>query len=72
MDHSDQKPQLKNNFLNDSDFKKFLNQSTRYIPGSPSYWYSERKNLEAMVDQLGLPTIFFTQSSADTRNSTID
>lgn len=37
----------------------------KQIRGSRAYWYSKLKELEAMVKQLGAPTIFFTLSAAD-------
>lgn len=37
------------------------------VPGSAEHMASERKQLEALVEQQGLPTIFFTLSAADLR-----
>lgn len=33
--------------------------------GSNSYWYQRQTELKAMVNQLGIPTIFLTLSAAD-------
>ena len=33
--------------------------------GTRQYWFNKRSQLIAMVDKLGLPTIFFTHSVAD-------
>ena len=35
------------------------------LRGTKQYWYRQRSRLLAMVDTLGLPTIFFTHSAAD-------
>ena len=35
------------------------------LHGTKQYLYKQRSNLIAMVDILGLPTIFFTHSAAD-------
>lgn len=37
------------------------------IHGTRAYWFSQRSRLIAMIDSLGLPTIFFTHSTADTQ-----
>lgn len=37
------------------------------IHGTRAYWFSQRRRLIAMISMLGLPTIFFTHSSADTQ-----
>lgn len=37
------------------------------IHGTRAYWFSQRSRLIAMIDSLGLPTIFFTHSAADTQ-----
>jgi len=33
--------------------------------GSPQYLYKSRKSLESLMEQLGMPTIWFTLSMAD-------
>ena len=46
----------------------FSNRVLHYginLRGTKQYWYKQRSNLIAMVDTLGLPTIFFTHSAAD-------
>lgn len=35
------------------------------LRGTKQYWSQQRSRLLAMVDTLGLPTIFFTHSAAD-------
>ena len=37
------------------------------IRSSPAYWEGQKKNLLAMIRQLGIPTFFFTLSAAETR-----
>ncbi|MBA4719395.1 MAG: hypothetical protein HRO68_09990 [Nitrosopumilus sp.] len=37
------------------------------LRGTNQYWYKQRGNLIAMVDALGMPTVFFTHSAADTQ-----
>ena len=33
--------------------------------GTRQYWFRQRSSLIAMVDTLGIPTVFFTHSAAD-------
>ena len=35
------------------------------LHGSKQYWLSQRRNLKAMEEALGMPSIFFTMSAAD-------
>lgn len=35
------------------------------LHGTNSYWFKQRSRLTAMVDTLGLPTVFLTHSSTD-------
>ena len=35
------------------------------LRGTGPYWFKQRSRLIAMVDTLGLPTVFFTHSAAD-------
>lgn len=35
------------------------------IRGTKAFWHARGRELEAMVQQLGLPTLFFTLSAAD-------
>ncbi len=35
------------------------------LRGTRQYWFQQRSRLIAMVDMLGLPTVFFTHSAAD-------
>ena len=37
------------------------------LRGTSSYWFKQRKRLISMVDDLGLPTVFFTHSAADSQ-----
>ena len=46
----------------------FSNRVLHYsssLRGTRQYWFKQRSRLIAMVDMLGLPTIFFTHSAAD-------
>lgn len=43
---------------------RFLHYATS-LRGTRQYWFKQRSQLIAMVDMLGLPTIFFTHSAAD-------
>ena len=46
----------------------FSNRVLRYassLRGTKQYWFRQRNQLMAMVDTLGLPTLFFTHSAAD-------
>ena len=46
----------------------FSNKVIHYgasLRGTKQYWFRERNHLIAMIDTLGLPTIFFTHSAAD-------
>ena len=35
--------------------------------GTNQYWYKQKRQLISMVDTLGMPTVFFTHSAADTQ-----
>jgi len=35
------------------------------LRGTKPYWFRQQSRLIAMVDTLGLPTVFFTHSAAD-------
>ena len=37
------------------------------LHGTGQYWFKQRSRLISMVDALGLPTVFFTHSAADTQ-----
>lgn len=46
----------------------FSNRVLHYassLRGTNQYWYKQRSRLISMVDDLGLPTVFFTHSAAD-------
>ena len=46
----------------------FMSKVSRYvanIPGTNAYWYKVRDELKATVTSKGVPTFFFTFSSAD-------
>ena len=50
------------------DGEAFSNRVLHYatsLRGTRQYWFRQRSRLIAMVDTLGLPTIFFTHSAAD-------
>ena len=62
--------------LTAQDIRLMLNEDRRALTnrilafghslwGSPQYWYSQRKNLMAMINQLGNASVFFTFSVAD-------
>jgi hypothetical protein len=51
-----------------SEGEAFSNRVLRYagsLRGTNSYWFKQRSRLIAMVDTLGLPTVFLTHSAAD-------
>ena len=48
----------------------FSNRVLHYagsLRGTGQYWFKQRSRLISMVDALGLPTVFFTHSAADTQ-----
>ena len=48
----------------------FSNRVLHYagsLRGTGQYWFKQRSRLISMVDALGLPTVFFTHSTADTQ-----
>ena len=50
------------------EFKLILGRMSKYnsnITGSNSYFYKKRGELEALMEQEDLPTIWFTLSAAD-------
>lgn len=50
------------------DGEAFSNRVLHYgvsLRGTKQYWFRQRTRLIAMIDTLGLPTIFFTHSAAD-------
>ena len=62
--------------LTAQDIRLMLNEDRRALTnrilsygktlrGSPQYWFSQRKNLMAMINQLGNASVFFTFSVAD-------
>ena len=46
-------------------FSKRVLHYAASLRGTKQYWFRQRSRLMAMVDTLGLPTIFFTHSAAD-------
>lgn len=57
--------QLKQRLLEEpSLYQKVLCWNSN-LRSSPSYWHTRAKELEAMVNQLKSPTLFFTLSAAD-------
>lgn len=51
-----------------SEGEAFSSRVLRYagsLRGTSSYWFKQRSRLIAMVDTLGLPTVFLTHSAAD-------
>lgn len=57
--------QLKETMTNNPHIVKSLYYWSSKIRGSNSYWYQRRNELEAMINQIGLPTGFLTFSAAD-------
>lgn len=56
---------LKERLEQDPTFlKKIMFQSSN-IQGTKAYWFARGKELIAMAEQLGMPTLFFTLSAAD-------
>ena len=54
---------------NGQEFEELLGRMTKYnanITGLNAYFYRKRSELEALMEQEGLPTIWFTFSAADT------
>ena len=49
-------------------FEQSLKSSLSKFPGSKSYWSKQRKFLESIIEQKGMPTLFMTFSCADTHN----
>ncbi|KAK3923555.1 ATP-dependent DNA helicase RRM3, partial [Frankliniella fusca] len=49
---------------NPSMIKKIMYRNST-ISGTKSYWFARGRELLSMVEQLGLPTLFFTLSAAD-------
>ena len=47
------------------DFSNRVLHYTASLRGTRQYWFQQRRRLIAMVDTLGIPTIFFTHSAAD-------
>ena len=45
----------------------FSNHFATTLRGTRPYWFKQRSRIIAMVNSLGLPTIFFTHSAADTQ-----
>ena len=51
-----------------TDGEAFSNKVMRFaksLRGTSPYWFRQRSQLIAMVNTLGLPTVFFTHSAAD-------
>ena len=46
-------------------FSKIVQHFATSLRGTNAYWFKQRNRLTAMVDALGLPTVFFTHSAAD-------
>ena len=46
-------------------FSKRVQHFATSLRGTNAYWFKQRTRLTAMVDTLGLPTLFFTHSVAD-------
>ena len=48
-----------------SSFSSRVQHFAASLRGTAPYWFKQRSRLIAMVDTLGLPTVFFTHSAAD-------
>ena len=48
-----------------SSFSSRVQHFAASLRGTAPYWFKQRSRLIAMVDTLGLPTVFFTYSAAD-------
>ena len=46
-------------------FSKRVMHYASSLRGTKQYWFKQRSRLIAMVDMLGMPTVFFTHSAAD-------
>lgn len=58
---------LDGSYINDAIAKDNAFHILRNITGSPSYWEQQKKNVMAMVRQLGICTFFVTMSAAETQ-----
>ncbi len=50
--------------------ERFANRVLHFansLRGTSQYWFKQRRNLISMVDTLGMPTVFFTHSAADSQ-----
>ncbi len=50
--------------------ERFANRILHFansLRGTSQYWFKQRRNLISMVDTLGMPTVFFTHSAADSQ-----
>lgn len=56
---------LKEKLRQDPRFYKKIMIYNANIQGTKSYWYARGQELKSMIEQLTLPTLFFTLSSAD-------
>ena len=50
---------------NDTSFTRQVVHFASSLRGTRPYWMQQRRRLIAMVDTLGLPSVFFTHSAAD-------
>ena len=60
------------NILNEEFVENLIQHDDGYqllknVKSSPSYWQDKKKNLMAMIRQLGIPTFFITLSAAETK-----
>ena len=54
--------------MSTKDRKSFINRVSHFgtsLRGTKQYWHQQRSKLTAMINNLGLPTAFFTHSAAD-------
>lgn len=57
---------LNNSFINENVANDHAYRILANVTGSPAYWEKQKKNVLAMVRQLGIFTLFITLSAAET------
>ena len=62
---------IKERIRTDQSFLKRVMSYAATIPGTDSYWFKKSSELRTMIDQIGMPTIFFTLSFADLQDPDI-
>lgn len=57
--------EIRNRIRNDRNFLRKVMSYAATIPGTDSFWFKKSSELRTMIEQLGMPTLFFTLSYAD-------